>query len=274
MGWEGHLELRWRRDGERTVAHDRHSGPLRVLRRLYPEGDTVCHQVLVHPPGGIAGGDRLAVEATLGPGAHALVTTPGATRFYRSNGDTAWQTVDATLEDGARLEWLPLETIAYAGCLADNRLRFELRGGAQMFGWDLLALGLPASGEPFERGRFAQRIELPGLWLESGVIDGSDRLLRESPLGLAGHPVMATLWLASGTPLARGTTESLIDAARTRIDAGAPMAGVTSPDARLVVLRALAPRVEPAQALLRDVWALWRTLLWNLPACPPRVWST
>jgi urease accessory protein UreH len=59
MSWHGHLNLDYRREGERTVALDRHDGPLRVLQRLYPEGPRVCHHVLVHPPGGIVGGDVL-----------------------------------------------------------------------------------------------------------------------------------------------------------------------------------------------------------------------
>ena len=148
MGWHGHLQLDYTRRGERTIALDRHHGPLRVLQRLYPEGDAVCHQVLVHPPGGVVGGDVLALDATLAPGSHALITTPGATRFYRSAGPLAQQQVTATLADGARLEWLPLETIAYRRCQVDNRLTFNLAPGAQMIGWDVLALGLPAADQP------------------------------------------------------------------------------------------------------------------------------
>src|SRR5687768_3348963 len=111
MGWHGRLELRYRHDGTRTTVHDRHSGPLRVLQSLYPEAPGICHNVLVHPPGGIVGGDVLELDLALGAQSHALLTTPGATRFYRSAGETALQSLDARLEDGARLEWLPLETI-------------------------------------------------------------------------------------------------------------------------------------------------------------------
>ena len=84
MGWQGRLQLDYRLDGRRTVGRDSHHGPLRVLKSLHPEGPGTCHHVLVHPPGGLAGGDRLELAVTLGEGAHALVTTPGATRFYRS----------------------------------------------------------------------------------------------------------------------------------------------------------------------------------------------
>ena len=276
MGWHGHLQLDYRREGERTIALDRHHGPLRVLQRLYPEGDAICHQVLVHPPGGIVGGDVLALDATLAPGSHALITTPGATRFYRSAGPLAEQQVQATLADGARLEWLPMETIAYRRCQVRNRLRFTLAPGAQMIGWDVLALGLPAAGEPFDEGRFVQQLQLPGIWLERGTLDGADRLLMDSPLGLAGHSVMATLWLADGAALGRERSEQLIDSARALVaDSALPLtAGVSAPHPSLLVLRALGHRVEPVMALLQAVWAAWRQQHWGLKPCAPRVWRT
>ncbi|MEK8050445.1 urease accessory protein UreD [Ideonella sp. DXS22W] len=276
MGWQGHLDLHYRHDGTRTTALDRHHGPLRVLQRLYPEGDAVCHHVLVHPPGGIVGGDELVVNARLEPGSHALITTPGATRFYRSNGPLAVQQVQAQVAEGARLEWLPLEAIAYPGCRVENRLRFTLAPGAQMMGLDVLALGLPAAGEAFGRGSVTQQIELPGVWLERGRLDGDDTLLLQSPLGLAGRSVLGTLWLADGQALPRSARETLLDAARALIDghALAATAGVTAPDESLLVLRVLGERVEPVIALLHAVWAAWRQQHWQLAPCTPRVWRT
>ncbi|MES2715368.1 MAG: urease accessory protein UreD [Pseudomonadota bacterium] len=280
MGWHGHLHLHYTRDGARTTALDRHHGPLRVLQRLYPEGEGICHHVLVHPPGGIVGGDVLELQADLEAGSHAVITTPGATRFYRSDGPLALQQVRATLAAGARLEWLPMETIAYRGCQAHNSLHFDLAPGAQMLGWDVLALGLPAANAPFDAGRFRQEISLPGVWQERGVLAGDDQLLLHSPLGLAGHTVMASLWLAEGLgpgqALDRSRTESLVDAARAAIDGSAlpTTAGVSAPHPSLLVLRALGHRVEPVMALLQAVRAAWRQLHWGLAANPPRLWRT
>lgn len=276
MGWHGHLQLDYRRDGALTTSHDRHDGPLRVLQRLYPEGPGVCHHVLVHPPGGIVGGDRLDLQLHLGAASHALLTTPGATRFYRSDGAPALQTLAAQLDEGARLEWLPLETLAYSGCLAENRMRFVLAPGAEAIGWDVLALGLPAAGAAFERGTFRQSIELPGHWLERGRVDAADARLLDSPLGWAGRRVMATLWLVSGSAMSDARRETLLDAARaeTAGHALAAAAGATSPGDHVVLLRLLAARVEPAMQLLTRVWSRWRELAWALPACPPRVWRT
>ena len=280
MGWPGTLRLAYRSDtlrGERrTVVFDEHRGPLRILASLYPEAPAVCHNVLVHPPGGIVGGDTLAIDAHLAPDTHALLTTPGATRFYRSAGEPAVQTMHATLAEGARLEWLPLETIAQSGCLAENRLQFDLAPGAEMIGWDVLALGLPASNEAFERGRYTQAITLPGHWLERAVIDSSDTRLLESPLGWAGRRVLATMWFASGAAIEPGRRERLIDAARDVVAQSdlAATAGVSSAQANVVVVRVMATRVEPAMAVLGRCWAAWREQAWGLPAVAPRVWRT
>ncbi len=276
MGWHGHLHLDYRRAGERTVLHDRHEGPLRVLQSLYPEAPAVCHNVLVHPPGGLVGGDRLALHARVGTAAHALLTTAGATRFYRTTGEAAVQSVTLALDPGARLEWLPLETIAYSGCLGESHVRFDLAPGAEAIGWDVLALGLPASDQPFERGRYLQSIELGGRWLERGAIDAADKRLLDSPLGLAGRRASGTLWFVSGSPIVEARRDGLLGAARAVVE-GHPhgcAAGATAPQTDVVVLRVLGPAVEPVMNLLIAVWRVWREGAWALPATPPRVWRT
>lgn len=276
MGWHAELTLHYRREGDTTLAHDRHQGPLRVLQPLYPEGLAICQHVLVHPPGGVAGGDELHLALRIDEGAHALITTPGATRFYRSAGEHALQRTEATLAPDARLEWLPLEAIAYDACLARNEVRFTLAEGAAMIGWDVLALGLPAASQPFTRGRYTTQIEWPGHWREYGVIDATDARLLESPLGLAGQRVLGTLWLASGSPLTAAQRDVLLEAAREEIAASplAAWAGATAPCDGLVLLRALAHRTEPLMALLQRVHARWRALQWQLPPQQPRIWRT
>ena len=275
MPWHASLQLDYTLEGTRTVARHAHNGPLRILQSLYPEGDAVCHNVLVHPPGGLVGGDTLDITATVGPGAHGLVTTPGATRFYRSTGERALQRTHLTLAEGARLEWLPLEALCYNACNAENHLTLNLAPGAECMGWDVTALGLPHAGQPFETGRFVQHIEAPGRWLERGVIDAADHRLLESPLGLAGQRCMASLFFVVGTPLERARRDTALDAARAVMDAHAlkASAGATSPNGQVLVVRALAPQVEPAMQLLQQVRAAWRATLWQLCAEPPRIWS-
>ena len=275
-GWRGELTLDYTARQGRTVGQDRHSGPLRVLQPLYPEGPGICHHVLVHPPGGVVGGDELHINATLAPGTHALLTTPGATRFYRSEGALALQQTTLQVAGGARLEWLPLETIVHSGCLAHNRLRAELAPGAEMMGWDTLVLGLAAASQPFVAGWYGQHLELPGVWLEKARIAAADHALLHGPLGWAGHTVLATLWFAAGAALAPARRDTLLDAARAAIagHALAATAGCSAPQSRVVVLRALACGVEPAMQLLTQVRAAWRQAGWGLKAQPPRIWHT
>jgi urease accessory protein len=204
------------------------------------------------------------------------VTTPGATRFYRSAGAAASQSLDVVAQRGSRLEWLPLETIAYSGCDATSRMRFELAADAETIGWDVTALGLPASSAPFAAGRFAQSIEFPERWLERATIAADDARLLDSPLGWAGRRVLATMWFASGGALAAARRDALLDAAR-EVARSHPLHatfGATAPHDDVVVVRALADAVEPAMTLLRAIWRRWRQIAWQLEATSPRVWAT
>jgi urease accessory protein len=276
MPWHARLALDYSAENQRSVARFRHDGPLRILQSLYPEGDAVCHNVLVHPPGGLVGGDTLDIAITGAAGSHGLVTTPGATRFYRSEGEAAVQRTEIKLAAGARLEWLPLEALCYSGCRAENRLRLVLAPGAELLGWDVTALGLPGADLPFARGSLLQHIEVPGVWMERGRIDAADARLLQSPIGLAGHRCLASLFFVSGVPMPRARRETLLEIARALSEAHplVASAGATAPHAEVVVLRVLAPVVEPAMQLLRQVWQAWRTELWQLRTGAPRIWST
>lgn len=275
MIWHAQLHLTYQSENQRTVARFEHSGPLRVLQSLYPEGPTVCHNILVHPPSGIVAGDVLDIHVQLAPQAHALITTPGATRFYKSTGAPGVQRVHAQLQAGSRLEWLPLETICYDGCNAYNRAVFDLASGAEMLGWDITALGLPHANLPFTLGSLDQHIEVQNAWLERAVICADDTRLRNSPLGLAGHQCMGTLFFAAGEAISRERRELLLEAIRSSI-AGHSLAattGATAPNPRVIVVRTLAPVVEPAIDLLRTIWQSLRQVAWQVGDKPPRIWS-
>jgi urease accessory protein len=276
MSWHAQLQLDYRLQAGKTVARHSHHGPLRILQSLYPEGDAICHNVLVHPPGGLVGGDTLELEITAEPGTHGLITTPGATRFYRSVSEAAIQRTHITLAALARLEWLPLEAICYNQCLAENHLTLNLGHGAEFMGWDVTALGLPLANQPFERGSFLQHIEVPGVWLERGQIQAQDHRLLNGPAGLAGQRCLATLFFACGSKIERGRRERALELARTVI-ASHPLhqlAGATSPDGQVILVRTLASVVEPAIDLLRQVWVAWRRHFWDQSAPIPRIWST
>ncbi len=146
-GWKASLDLTFFPSGERTGFSCRHFGPLRVQKPFYPEGGT-CHVYLLHPPGGIVGGDELAIRAEARAGASALATTPAAGKFYRSAGPLATQDQLLRVASGGALEWLPQESIVYPGARGVSRTRVELEAGAAFLGWEIVSFGLPASGGP------------------------------------------------------------------------------------------------------------------------------
>ncbi len=275
MPWHAKLELSYSAHDGRTVAHHLHTGPLRILQSLYPEGPQICHNVLVHPPGGLIGGDTLELHVNAAAGSHGAITTPGATRFYRSEGELALQTTHLRLEAGSRLEWLPQEALCYSGCNAENRLHLDVAPDAELIGWDVTALGLPNADQPFMQGSLHQHIEVPGAWLERATISAQDTRLLDSPAGMGGHRCMATLFLACGTALTRTRRERALDSARATIasHALASTAGATSPHPRVMVVRVLAPVVEPAMELIRKVREVWRAEMWSISASNPRIWS-
>jgi urease accessory protein len=257
--WKAELELGFERVGERTVlARKRHDGPLVVQKALYPEGEGVCHAIVVHPPAGIAGGDELRLDVESASGASALLTTPGAGKWYRSGGP--WASQCLAFKVAGTLEWLPQETIVYDGALADLSTGVRLDGAARYLGWEILCLGRTGSGERFTRGtiRLSTRIERNGklAWLERGRIDGGGKLM-QSPAGLRGHTVCGTL-VAAAPEISPRRAEGL--------------AVTLLPG--LLVARYLGDSSEEAKQLFTRLWAAIRPELLGREAHEPRIWRT
>ena len=179
------------------------------------------------------------------------------------------------MQADARLEWLPLEALCYNDCNAENHLVMALEPGAELLGWDITALGLPNANQPFVKGSFAQHIEVPGVWLERGRINATDNRLMDGPTGLNGARCMASLFFVTGTKLERPRKQQALDVARDLIAGSelASTAGATSPNAQVIVVRVVAPLVEPAMLLLRAIRNAWRQELWQIPNCSPRIWA-
>ncbi len=271
-GWDACLRLGYEYRGARTVlARREHRGPLRVQRDLYPEGESICHTIVVHPPGGVAGGDSLRIDASLGSGCAALLTTPGAGKWYGSAGPAARQRLEFEIAAGASLEWLPQETIVYDGAIADMGTRVLLNGDALYLGWDITCFGRTASGERFTRGALRTRTEVMRdgrrLWLEQGRLQGDDPLLT-SPLGLAGHTVCGTL-IAAG----RDVDAAVLAACRAVPAGEGAIAGLTRLPG-VCLARWLGDSTEEARGWFGEVWALLRPALNHRPAQAPRIWTT
>lgn len=266
--WHAELELAYARFGDCTrPIQRRHLGPLRVQKHLYAEGPEVCQHIIVHPPGGIAGGDRLNISARVEHNAWAQITSPGAAKWYRAAGP-AYQQLDLQVAAGATLEWLPQETIVYSAAQAELTTTIELEGDARLFYWDVVALGRPASGERFDLGHFQAHLDIRRdgrlLWHERQRIVGNDGLL-DSPIGLDGQPVFATL-------LVTGEIDAeLLERCRSL---GHAVRGDLTQLPGLLVARCLASEALLARAWLIDLWRLLRPALLGRESMPPRIWNT
>lgn len=271
VGWRAALSLGFeRRDAGTVLVRNRHLGPLRVQKALYPEGEAICHAIVLHPPAGLVGGDSLSLDVEVSAGAHALLTTPGAGKWYRSNGLEARMRQLLRVADGARCEWLPQESIVYDGARGMLGSEVLLDEGARFIGMEMVCLGRTASGEAFDSGAFAleTRIRHAGrsVWLERGRLAGGDAML-SSAAGLAGQPVFGTMVM-----IGPGADEGLRDACR-EIVAQVGNSGVTLVDGVLVA-RWMGPAVEPGRAWFRALWALARPALMGVAMREPRIWRT
>jgi urease accessory protein len=270
-GWDARLALRFEREGARTVLRERaHVGPLRVQKALYPEGDSVCQVVVVHPPAGIVAGDSLTIGVDAGADVHVQATTPGAAKWYRSTGEVARSATTLRADSGAIVEWLPLETLVFDGARAAIALAVELAAGARYIGWDIVCLGRTASGERFVSGGLEQQFDLSRdgelLWCDRLVLEGGARALQSGAI-LGGAPVFGTMIAA---PFDAGN--ALLAACReVPCDRGD---GAVTCLPQVLIARFVGDSTAAARTYFATLWGLLRPALAGREAVHPRIWST
>lgn len=271
--WEASLDLRFAaRDGRTLLVGRGHRGPLRVQKALYPEGPAPCHAVVLHPPGGIAGGDDLRIHIEAEPDVRVLITTPGAAKWYRSGGRPARQRVRISVAEGGVVEWLPQETIFFDGADACLEMDVRIGDGATFLGLETFCLGRVAAGESFRQGRIGlrTRIERGGmpLWSERGLILGGFPWL-DAPAGLAGYSHCATL-LAIGP----GLNAAVLERCRAHDPISGTRSGITLLPQGLLVARCLGYTTETLREWFFRIWTILRPALTGCPAVVPRLWNT
>jgi len=270
LGWKAHLQLSFKKQLTKTVLGKcHHFGPLRVQRPFYPE-DNLAHVYILHPPGGVVGGDQLNIDIKVLKNAQALCTTPGSGKFYLSAGNWAKFNQNLHIKTGASLEWLPQENILFAGAKVHARTKIELEDDATFIGWEINCLGRPSSGEIFDHGAFDSCMEF--YHNQQLILIENQRVLNKQMLtaaaGLRGEVIQATL-------LAFPCDETHIEAARNKLlelNTGS-LSAVTLING-LLVMRVLDSQNENLKQQLVSVWQTLRPLLLEREAVAPRIWAT
>ena len=265
-GWQARLHLNFAQSNDKTLLVKReHIGPLTVQRPFYPEGG-VCHLYILHPPGGIVGGDDLSINVKAAPHSHALITTPAAGKFYRSSGAQAKQVVEITIANDATVEWLPQETIIYEGAQLKSSVKVDLAADARFIGWEILSMGRPACYENFDYGladlSWQIYCEDRPMLLERLYLDAKAFSAR---WGLQGNSACGTLFATPASSESFAAVQGLIGDTKGR--------GVTRID-NLLVCRARDIRTDRLRGFFEQVWAIVRPDTVKSNACSPRIWAT
>jgi urease accessory protein len=271
--WQGHLQLAFvNQQGRTQLSHQHAQAPLKIQRPFYPEGDAVCHSVMLHTAGGIVGGDRLSFNLHLHPESKALITTAAAGKVYGSSELESQQTTQIRVENNACLEWMPQENILFNGAIFRQNLRVDLAENALWMGWEITRLGRSARGEKFASGIWRSRTEIwqgdRPLWIDPQWIQGGSEMMTSSH-GLGGYPV-----IGSFAVVGRSVSAELVEKARHCWTEGQYQgeSGVT----RLLsgmLCRYRGHSTSEIRRWFTQVWSFARLELCDRPVCKPRVWQ-
>ena len=266
--WRAHLQLGFVSRADKTVLSRRqHEGPLLVQRPFYPEGEP-CHVYLIHPPGGVVAGDQLLLQAELSVGAHAVITTPAATKFYRAAPDRLARVEQQLQLTDATLEWLPQESIFFNGTAVRMRTRIDLDAASRFIGWELACYGLRACNEDFREGYLHQAFELwcagKPLVLDHLRICGGDPM-QQAVWGLNGLTAMGSLLAYPATP------ETVIAVRELAFEAH--QMSCTLVDG-VLLCRCLCADGAQLKEMLQRIWTCLRPRIVGRPAVAPRIWAT
>lgn len=274
--WQANLALDfWHESGRTYLARKKHDGPLVIQKTLYPEGQAICHGVIVHPPGGVASGDQLTLTVHVDEDANVLLTTPGAGKWYKSSGDEANQTLNFDVADNACLEWLPQENILFDASQVRWGTQVNLEKNAKYAAWEITCFGRQAQNEAWSNGAMHQNVAIKRdgrlIWQERANIAGSSGLLK-SVTGLRGNTVNASFVVAAGA-----IPQTVLNACRDIstqmvLDLHAKKAVTALPE--VVCARYVGQSSQQAKQYFEALWQVLRPWYLGTTVTRPRIWST
>ncbi|RTZ67603.1 MAG: urease accessory protein UreD [Aquificaceae bacterium] len=272
-GWKAKLALEFKATTTRTIISKRaHKGPLAIQRPFYPEGE-VCHVYLLHPPGGVVGGDQLQIDVQLQDQAQVLITTPGATKFYRNTGQLAQQKQSLKIAEGCALEWFPQENIFFDKTHSTLITSVQLEKSARFMGWEIQCYGRPAAKEKFSKGIITTTLAI----YRDGKPILHDRLQINNQAELNSMACINN-YPCFGTFVSTDATSDLLDKARAAVEilnisSKKIEIGITLLD-DLLIARCLGQHAEQVTTVLKAVWSALREDIMQRPVCLPRIWAT
>ncbi|MDO9051263.1 MAG: urease accessory protein UreD [Methylotenera sp.] len=277
--WEACLNLDFSKRHDRSyLAKNFHVGPLVLQKTLHPEGDAICHGIIIHPPGGVAGGDELTLKVTLAPKANVLLTTPGAGKWYKANGSVASQHLQFDLAENASLEWLPQENILFDGSEVNFSADIHLSAKARYAGWEILCFGRQAKGERWDVGKLRQSLSITRrdklIWQERAALKANDPFFH-SLIGMAGNVVSAAFVVAAGAVPAEllAKCRQLQMEQVEKITSSQTRFGVTAlPE--VFSARYIGMSAPEARQFFEALWHILRPWYLDRTAVRPRIWNT
>jgi len=271
--WQGILELDYQKIGNSTQLVKAYSqAPLKIQRSFYPEGQEICHSIILHTAGGMVGGDRLSQTINLQPETQVVLTTPAASKIYRSSGETAHNIINIEVEKQAYLEFVPREIIIFNGAIFSQNLRVNLAADACYLGWEITRFGRTARGEIFNHGQWKSCTEIwqnnCPIWIDRQGFIANEEILN-SPHGLGGQPVIASLiWV--GQPVSEDIIKTIRQLWEQRETSS--QAGVTQLISGLLC-RYRGNSTQEVINWFTDVWQLLRQNYTGKSIVKPRVWQ-
>ncbi|MGE3153195.1 MAG: urease accessory protein UreD [Nitrospiraceae bacterium] len=271
VGRCGDLVLSFEQRRGRTKLNRVHCrSPWHFMPPMALEGGRCAYTMLVNPSGGLVGGDRLSLTASIGPDAHVLFSTPSATRIYRTIGPEAAQEITLRVGENARLEWLPDVTIPYAGSCFRQSIDVSLAPGAALLLWDALACGRVACDERWACAQYRNEIRIR-------AISGGEVLERVAltphlnGVGLADPwNYVASLFIVSDTVASSAWEDlerDLDDCIEQHFTEGELLAAVSELPVPGLVMKVLTRTAPSLHELYGRAWAVIRKRLWNRD-CP------
>ena len=266
--WQALLHLEFKADslGKTVLSRNLHQGPLMVQKPFYPE--KCCHVYMLHPPGGIAGTDSLKFDCIVEPNCHVLVTTPGATKFYKTDGQISEFNQVFKLNNGASLEYLPSQNIFYKGTHTKVNTSFYLEQNAKFAFRDVSKCGMKDEENPFLDSSFFNTIKIYQdntlVLKETCFIEGMEDF--KALAAIFNHPYI-------GTFICNKVSEETLSKLQNLLDLNAYQASIGMVD-NFLIARFLGDDNQSIENTIVEIWKTVREEVIGLPPCLPRIWST